>query len=203
MSKRVLRRALVAVSAATAVLGLLAPPASAAPLPIENWTANVTTHVTAINQDVTIPPGSFSGTVETDTGAMTGTLTAPPATINYNAFVFLATTITFNVDQIGPITGNVNLQTGTVTATDTFDVRLSSVKLFGLELLDPAQVCKTATPSVANLTGTIDLAASPATVELHGSYDIAGLTGCGFWGGLISGFTAGTGNSLDVHITAP
>lgn len=206
MSKRVLVRAALAVGAATlSITAAVMPPASAAPLPITNWTANVTTHVTAINQDITIPPSTFSGSVETTTGAMTGSLNLQPSTFTYNVFFFIPTEITMNVDPVGtnPVSGTVNFQNNTVTANATFDVRLSSVKLFGLELLDAAQTCKTTTPTVASLTGTVNLAATPANVHLSGTYDIAALQGCGFWGGLISGFTAGVGNTLDVQITAP
>ena len=207
MRKRVLARAAVAACAAALSLGVASvQPASAAPLPLTNWTANVKTHVGAlVNQDVTIPTGKFNGSVETTTGAMTGTLDLPATTFTYNALFFIPTTVTYHVDQVGttPITGTVDFTNNTVTAKDTFNVRLSSVKLFGIEILDASTTCKTTAPSVANLTGTLNLAASPATVKLSGTYDIASLDGCGFLGGFVSAFTAGTGNTLDVTITGP
>lgn len=207
MRKRVLTRAAIAACAAALSLGVASvQPASAAPLPLTNWKADVKTHVGAlVNTDVAIPTGSFSGSVETTTGAMTGTLNLPAATFTYNALFFIPTTVTFHVDQVGttPITGTVNFTNNTVTAKDTFNVRLSSVKLFGIEILDASTTCKTTTPSVANLSGTLNLAASPATVKLSGTYDIASLDGCGFLGGFVSAFTAGTGNTLDVTITGP
>jgi hypothetical protein len=205
MRKRVLSRAVVAACAATLSLGLaVVEPASAAPLPITNWKADVKTHVGAlVNTDVAIPSGTFTGAVETTNGALTGTLDVPAATFTYNALLFIPTTVTFHVDQVGttPITGTVDLQTGAVTAQDVFDVRLSSVKLFGIEVLDPATTCKSTTTSTASLTGTLDLASNPATVELSGNYAISALDGCGFLGGFVSAFTAGPTNSLDVTIT--
>ena len=205
MRKRVFSRAVVAVCAATLGLGLaVVEPASAAPLPITNWKADVTTHVGAlVNTDVNIPQGTFSGSVETDTGAMTGTMNLPAATFTYNALFLIPTTVTFHVDQVGttPVTGTVNLQTGAMNVTDVFNVRLSSVKLLGIEVLDPATTCKAVSNSTATLSGTLDLSASPATAHLTGNYAIPNLDGCGFLGGFISAFTAGPTNALDVTIT--
>jgi hypothetical protein len=200
--RRQFTRAVAALGAATLSIGLAtAQPASAVPFPIDNWHAEVTTHIGGgINMDVAIPEGTFSGSVETDNGALTGDLNLPPATFVYNFFFLLPTEVTFVVEDTGPVTGNANLSTGAVTATATFNVRLTSVKLLGLELLDPAQTCRTSAPTTAQLSGTADLSTQPAVVELTGNYAIPNLTGCGFWEALISGVTAGPTNSLNVTI---
>lgn len=201
---RLVRRAVAGLCAATVSIGLAAaPPASAAPLPIDNWHAAVSTHIGGgINMDVAIPEGTFSGSVELDNGHLTGDLNLPPATFVYNFFFILPTEVTFVVEDTGPVTGHVDIAGGTVDATANFNVRLTSVKLLGLELLDAAQVCKTSTPTSAQLSGTVDLATTPAVVELTGNYAIPALTGCGFWEFVISGVTTGPTNSLDVTITS-
>lgn len=203
--KRVFKRAVTAVCATTVCVGLAAAqPASAAPLPIDNWTANVSTHIgSSINTDVTVPAGTFDGEVELTDGHLTGDLNLPAATFTYNAFFLLPTEITFRVDDTAPVTGHVDLVAETVEATATFDIVLTSVKLLGLEILDPVATCKTVTPTTASLTGTVDLAAAPATVELSGNYAIPELANCGWLGALVSGLTVGPTNSLDVTITAP
>jgi hypothetical protein len=200
--RRLFSRAIAGVCAATISIGLAtAQPASAVPFPIDNWHTEVTTHIGGgINMDVTIPPGTFSGSVETDTGALTGNLNVPPATFVYNFFFLLPTEVTFVVEPTAPVTGNANLSTGVVTATASFNVRLTSVKLIGLELLDPALTCKTSAPTTAQLNGTANLSTQPAVVELSGNYAIPTLTGCGFWEAIISGVTAGPTNSLNVTI---
>ncbi|HEY8546988.1 MAG TPA: hypothetical protein VIL36_18140 [Acidimicrobiales bacterium] len=200
--RRLFSRAAAGVCVAALSIGIgLAQPASAVPFPIENWHTQVTTHIGGgINMDVAIPAGTFSGSVETDTGALTGDLNLPPATFTYNFFFLLPTEVTFQVDPTAPISGNVDLSTGAVTATATFDVRLTSVKLLGLELLDQAQTCKTSTPTTAQLSGTANLSTQPAEVALTGNYAIANLTGCGFWEFIISGVTAGPDNTLNVTI---
>jgi hypothetical protein len=208
MSKRVLTRAVVAVCAAAMSLGVVAArPASAAPtaaFPLTDWNANVTTHVgAAVNTDVPIPPGKLNGSLDVDTKQLTAHLTLPAATFTYNALGFIPTTVTFHVDETSGIVGTVDLATNQVDVTDTFNVRLSSVKLFGIEVLDANTVCKTTSESVATLTGTVDLTATPATVHLSGNYPISGLDGCGFLGAFVSAFTAGPTNSLDVTVTAP
>jgi hypothetical protein len=204
----VITRAVVALCAAAFSAGVAGvQPSSAAPaaaFPITNWNANVKTHVGAlVNTDVQIPAGHFTGNLDTDTSKLTGTMDLPAATFTYNALGFIPTTVTFHVDQTGGVDGTVNLQTGAVSVTDKFNVRLSSVKLFGIEVLDANTTCKTTTESTATLTGTINLSATPATVTLSGNYPIASLDGCGFLGGFVSAFTAGPTNSLDVTITAP
>jgi hypothetical protein len=200
--RKLLSRAVAGACAATLSIGLAtAQPASAVPFPIENWHTQVTTHIGGgINMDVAIPAGTFNGSVETDTGALTGDLALPPATFVYNFFFLLPTEVTFQVEPTGPVTGNANLSTGVVTATASFDVRLTSVKLLGLELLDPAQTCKTSTPTTAQLSGNADLSTQPAVVDLSGNYAIPALTGCGFWEAIISGVTAGPTNTLNVEI---
>ena len=200
--KRVISRAVAAACAATLSIGLAAAqPASAVPFPIDNWHAEVTTHIgSGINMDVAIPEGTFSGSVETDNGALTGDLNLPPATFVYNFFYFLPTEVTFLVEDTAPVTGTVDLTAGTVTANATFNVRLTSVKLLGLEILDAAQTCKTVSTTTAQLTGTVNLATQPAVVDLSGNYAIPALDGCGFFGALISGVTAGPTNSLDVTL---
>jgi hypothetical protein len=208
MRKRVLTRAVVALCAAAVSVGVAGVQASsaapAAAFPIDNWNANVTTHVGAlVNTDVQLDAGKFTGSLDTDTSRLTGSLALPPATFTYNALGLIGTTVTFNVDQTAGVAGTVDLAAGTVNVTDTFNVRLSSVKLFGIEVLDANTTCKTTTESVATLSGTLNLSATPATVHLSGNYPISGLDGCGFLGAFISFFTAGATNSLDVTITAP
>ena len=203
MTKKVLARALVAVCSAALSVGLVAvQPAAAATLPLNNWEANVKTHVGAlVNTDVAIPPGKMNATVDLTTKALNGTLTLPPATFSFTGLGILPITVTFNVDETGPLTGSVDLAANTVTASYPFNVRLSSVKLFGLlELLDPATTCVSVTPTVADLTGTLSL---PDSVHLTGNYAIPALQGCGGFNDLVSGFTAGPTNSLDVTVTPP
>jgi len=203
--KRAISRAVKAACVATLSIGLAAAqPASAAPLPINNWTANVTTHIGAlVNADVPIPPGTFNGSVELTTGAMTGNLELPPATFTFNALFLVPTTVTFHTEPTGPTSGTVDIAAGTVNATATFNVVLDSVGLFGVNVLDTTQKCKTVTPSVATLTGTADIASNPAVVHLTGNYEVAALdtAACGWLGSLVSGFTAGPLNTLDVTLS--
>jgi hypothetical protein len=202
---RALSRAVKAACAATLSIGLAAAqPASAAPLPINNWSANVTTHIGAlINTDVTIPAGTFNGSAELTTGDLSGHLVLPSSTFTFNALFLLPTTVTFNVVEAAPTTGNIDIAAGTITASASFNVVLSSVKLIGIEVLDSTQTCKTVTPSTATLTGTADIAANPAVVHLTGNYEIAALDvpACGWLGSLLSGFTAGPMNTLDVTLS--
>jgi hypothetical protein len=203
MSKSLLRRAALAIGAATLVVGLgTAQVASAAPTPINGWNANVVTHVGAlIATDVTVPPGSFTGSADFTAKTINGNLTLPPATFSFNGLGFLPLTIEFNVDATAPTTGTIDLAAGTVSARQTFDIRLSQVNLFGLlPLLDPATVCKTVSPITADLTGTVN---ASLAVHLTGNYAIPAFQGCGLFNDFMTLFTSGSTNSLDVTIAPP
>lgn len=203
MSKSPLRRAALAIGAATLVVGLgTAQVASAAPTPINGWTANVVTHVGGlIATDVTVPPGSFTGAADFTAKTLNGNLTLPPATFSFNGLGILPLTTEFNVDATGPTTGTVDLAAGTVSARHTFDIRLSQLNLFGfLPLLDATTVCKTVSPITADLTGTVN---ASLTVHLTGNYAIPAFQGCGLFNDLVTLFTSGPTNSLDVTIAPP
>jgi hypothetical protein len=177
----------------------MAQPASAQTIELD-MTSDVTTFVAGMVQtEVQIPTGSLTGTVDLSTGDLDASLDLPETTFSYNAVGFLPMTIKYQVAEVDPgVTGTVDLDTMSMDVESNFDVVLTSVSAFGvMELLDPATTCATTTPSVAPLSGTLSLD-DGVTAELEGSYDIAPLEGCGFMGAIISAFTAGSGNTLDV-----
>jgi hypothetical protein len=206
MSKSLLRRAALALGAATLAVGLgtaqISSAAPAAPTPIDGWEADVVTHVGGlINTDVTVPPGSFTGSADFTAKTLSGNLTLPAATFSFNGLGILPLTTEFNVDATGPTTGTVDLAAGTVTARHTFDIRLSQLNLFWLlPLLDPATTCKTVQPITVDLTGTVD---ASLNVHLTGNYAIPAFQGCGLFNDLVTLFTSGPTNSLDVTIAPP
>src|SRR5690242_9741488 len=60
--------------------GVIASPANAAdPTLAINWVVNAKTHLHKLNQDVVVPPGTFTGSVDLVTGDLTGNLSLPPA----------------------------------------------------------------------------------------------------------------------------
>jgi hypothetical protein len=200
MRRKAFTRTAAAVGATAALVGVtMAQPASAQSLELD-MTADVTTHVAGmVDTTVEIPTGSLTGSVDLGTGELDTSLDLPAATFSYNAVGFLPMTITFEVQEVEPgVTGTVDLDTMTMEVESNFDVVLTSVSAFGFfELLDPDETCKTTTPSNAPMSGTLELAEG-ITAELEGEYEIAPLEGCGFMGGIISGFTAGPGNTLEV-----
>lgn len=206
MTKRLLSRALGALMLTTlGATAVAAQTAAAAPTAVLNVSApaDIKTHVGAlVQQDVQIDPGTFSGTYNTDTKAVAGGMQIPAATFSYNALGILPVTVTFHVDQVAPgTTGTLDLATGEMEVTHHFDVRLSSVSAFGfLELLDPATVCKTVTPTTSPLSGNFTIADGGV---LTGGYTIPPLENCGFLGGIVSLITAGADNTLEVTLGPP
>lgn len=200
------RRRVAAVAAALATATALsvvgaAQPASAAPMPID-WEADVTAQVGGlVNTAATMNDGRFVGEVELETGTLSGDMTLPAATLEFNALGLLPVTTTFEVNTVEPVSGTVNLQTMAIDASYTFDIEFTSMSLMWLlPMLDPALTCMTSAPITVDLTGTLDPAAG---ATLTGQWAFPEMKDCGGWMGLINGFVVGPNNTIEATITPP
>jgi len=193
-------RALVGAGLAAAVVAAVAPaePAGAQALPVD-LTGSATSHIAAlINADVEFR-ASFSGQANLATGEITGDIQSEPGTLTFNALGILPATNTLDV-RFEPLTGTVDVATLAVTVQATFDVEITSFKLFGFEGLDPAHDCVTTTPITTTLTGTLD----PTTgITLSGTYAIPAFAGCGAWEPWINLFASGPGNTIEATLAPP
>ena len=205
MFTRARRRVAAVAAALTAATALsvvgAAQPASAAPLPID-WEADVTAQVGGlVNQSATMNDGRFVGEVELDNGTLSGDMTLPPATLEFNALGLLPVSTTFEVNTVEPVSGTVDLTTMAIEASYTFDIEFTSMSLMWvLPMLDPALTCMTSTPITVNLTGTLDPAAG---ATLTGQWAFPEMKDCGGWMGLINGFIVGPNNTIEATITPP
>jgi hypothetical protein len=205
MFTRARRRVAAVAAALTAATALsvvgAAQPASAAPLPID-WEADVTATVGGlVNQSATMNDGRFVGEVELDNGTLSGDMTLPPATLEFNALGLLPVSTTFEVNTVEPVSGTVDLTTMAIEASYTFDIEFTSMSLMWvLPMLDPALTCMTSTPITVNLTGTLDPAAG---ATLTGQWAFPEMKDCGGWMGLINGFIVGPNNTIEATITPP
>jgi hypothetical protein len=200
------RRRVAAVAATVATATALsvvaaAPPASAAPLPLD-WEADVTATVGGlVGQTATMNDGRFVGEVALETGTITGDMELPPATIEFGALGLLPITTTFEVNQVEPVSGTVDLQTFAIDASYTFDIEFTSMSmLWFVPMLDPALTCLTSTPITVDLTGTLDPVAG---ATLTGDWTFPAMKDCGFWNDIISGFVASPDNTITATITPP
>ena len=205
MFTRARRRVAAVAAALTAATALsvvgAAQPASAAPLPID-WEADVTATVGGlVNQSATMNDGRFVGEVELETGTLSGDMTLPAATLEFNALGLLPVSTTFEVNTVEAVSGTVDLATMAIDASYTFDIEFTSMSLMWvLPMLDPALTCMTSTPITVDLTGTLDPAAG---ATLTGQWAFPEMKDCGGWMGLINGFIVGPNNTIEATITPP
>nr|WP_237418287.1 DUF6801 domain-containing protein [Actinomadura rayongensis] len=137
----------------------------------------------------TIPlTGSVTSTV-TD-GKVSADLTLGGSAGKFSLFGFLPGTVDVAYVPQGKTTGTL---AGTALSTETKTVvKLSSIKIFGLEIAG-GTTCQTATPA------TVPLKSSnfgPNGGDLSGTFTLPALQGCGFLNPLVSALAAGPGNTV-------
>ncbi len=141
-----------------------------------DYTVNATTTLAKLHQTVTVPPGSFIGSINLKTFALTGNLSLPPASTTVNLAGIGLATATFELSATKPVTGTVDIKTFAVTATASFNVLVTSVKPLGLPINLVGNSCGTSKPVSVTFSGTIKLKGSSA---FSGSYTIPPLQTCG------------------------
>jgi hypothetical protein len=155
-----------------------------------------TTHVKALGATVPLGPGSLDVSIS-PTG-VTGNLSLPTATANFNLFGFIPGTAQVKLSSASPTTINLS-STGVKTDTKE-NIQLSTVSIFGMSLLSAGSTCETSTPAdIALSSGPGFTLLSGGT--LSGSYTIPRLSGCGFFAPFINAFTAGPGNTISITAT--
>jgi hypothetical protein len=186
-----IRRAVVAASAAAlgiSMLGVAGTPASAATASTTassgtvessssiafNYWIDAKTTLKKLNQTVTIPRGTFKGSIDIATSQLTGTIALPQATAPFNVAGLPLATATFKMTQVKPVTGFVDLSTATVTATATVSIQIVKVTPIGLPFVNlVGNSCKTSTPVVVKMSGLITVGV------FSGTYTIPPLANCG------------------------
>ncbi|WP_130347558.1 fibronectin type III domain-containing protein, partial [Herbihabitans rhizosphaerae] len=131
------------------------------------------------------------------TGAYEGDMVLNPTTGKFSLFGFLPTTAKIEFVQTSKTTGT--LKDGVLKSSSNMIVKLPQVSVFGFPLSSSAD-CQTVTSTKIDLR-------SPAGFDplkggkLAGTYTLPPLKGCGVLNNLISAFTAGPGNTVDVNLT--
>ncbi len=211
----VVRRRFVAAVAGFALLAplvLTAQPASAFPKDdfVYKFSYKIvaSTHVKKLNQTITPPPGRFTGGIDiTAGGVLVGSIKLPPVKFTFSpaAGIPLAT-VTAQIVQAKPVTGNVDLGNFHVTATSTFNLRILSVvpatpTVPGVGPL-PVPVppvnlvgdsCTTEKPIVVTMSGTASLTKKST---FKGTFTIPNLKNCGALTVALNQLIPGPGNTF-------
>jgi len=135
----------------------LAPSASAATIEL-HWLVNASTHIARTGSDVTVTGGRFDGTVDLETGRLTGRMSLPPSTLTVNLLGLIPTaSVTVQISPVGPTTGQVDFSNLTVSTRSSFDIRVTNVTPQGTDVNLVGDRCKTSEPITISLGGTVDL----------------------------------------------
>lgn len=201
-----IRAALAALIAPALLLSMLtyAAPAASASTPTPtvtipfNYWIDATTTLAKLDQTVTIPRGTFKGSIDFGTFALTGSIKLPPAVapVSIAGLPALATA-TFKVKEVAPVTGSVDLSTLVATATSVFDIKLVSLTPAGLPFINlVGDSCKTSKPVSVTMTGSL----SPPLV-FSGTYTIPPLKNCGLATTALNLAIPGPGNTFTALAT--
>ena len=181
--------------------GLTITPASADTLIPFSYRIDATTHLKKLNQTVTVPPGTFTGSIDLNTATLTGTITLPPAKLSLKlAGIVPLVTATVKIVQTKPVTGSVDLSTAPfqVTATSTFNIQITSAYAGILPINLVGNSCTTSTPVSVTMTG----AAQPgAPASFSGPFTVPPLKSCGLLTPALNLVVPGPGNTFSANAT--
>ena len=167
-----------------------APAGAADPTLAFNWKIDASTHLKKLNMDVTVPTGTFTGSVDLATGDLTGDITLPPATVSFAGLA----NAQMQIVEAQPVTGHVDLTTFAVTATSTFNIHVVSASPALLPFLNlVGNNCTTATPVTVTMTGTANLT-GPSTFS--GPYTIPPFAHCQLATLVLTLAVSGPGNTF-------
>jgi hypothetical protein len=198
-----LRRVVAVAAILTAALAgsvALAPPASADPIvPVEQRIDAVAT-VARLGQDIEVEGGSFTGTVDLGTGAITGDIVLPPATTFVKlAGLLPAARATFEMRPVGPATGTLDLAGGTASITSTFNIHVPRIDPLGIGLVNLSTArCRTVTPITVTMSGPFNLS-GPSTFS--GDFTIPQFQDCGLSTAALNLLAPGPGNTFTATAT--
>jgi hypothetical protein len=194
-----LRRAVVALTTflmAFSILGAAGAPASAAGgIPFNYW-VDATTTLKKLNQTVTVPRGTFVGSIDTATFDLTGSITLPAAKAPVKVAGLPLATATFKMTEVKPVTGHLDLNTLIVTATSVINIQIVKVTPIGLPFVNlVGNYCKTSKPVSVTMSG------SYSGNVFRGTYTIPPLQNCGAATAALNLVVPGPGNTFTAVVT--
>jgi hypothetical protein len=150
MHRRVASILLVAATAAAAV-GVAAAPAQADPFLNVVYPISGTSHINATDADLAVGPGTLRATLDLGTGAVTGSVSLPPATGSFTELGIIPVQATVEFIEAAPTTGTVDLNTGATQAESHITLRLTALKVAGLPVIVGSH-CQTERPATIPLS---------------------------------------------------
>jgi hypothetical protein len=150
---------------------------------------------------VSLGPGTLTSTLDENTYAITGgTLSLPPATASFTV-LGLPSVATTTFNQVGPVTGSVNVQTGAVVATAKVNIQITSLSEAGLPIYVGPD-CQTVVPATITVTSQPGWGVIKGGT-LAGTYSIPLFNNCGLLDALapvINVIIPGPGNTISLNL---
>lgn len=146
----------------------------------------------------------LSGTIDVDvdggTGAITGDLVLNKTRGNMKVMGFLPVVAEVDFEQVGKTVGSY--ANGEISTTSTMYVKLPKFTLFGVPL-SAQSTCRTTDPSVVKLNSPAGRFFNPKRGGKISTpdYTISKIQDCGALTPILSTFTAGSGNTIDLDLT--
>jgi hypothetical protein len=141
-----------------------------------DYLVNATTTLKNLNQTITVPQGTFKGSIDFGTGALLGDIKLPPATFTLSEIGIGLVTATAKIVPVGHVTGMVDFNTFDVTATSKFNIRIIDAHVNGTTKNLVGNYCRTATPISVTMTGPASLGGDST---FSGSFVMPKLVYCG------------------------
>ncbi|MEW2389994.1 DUF6801 domain-containing protein [Streptomyces venezuelae] len=131
-------------------------------------------------------------------GTFDADLELDPTTGRFTLLGLLPATADIAFEQTARTTGTLD-KAGSLKAHSEMYVKLTGVSTFGLPI-GGGPNCGTVDPTAVDLTGEGRFEPHEGG-RLRGTYTLPGLTGCGALNDMISAFTAGPGNTIEMDLT--
>jgi hypothetical protein len=142
-----------------------------------NYHVDATTVVKKLNQTITVKGGHFGGKIDLYTGGLFGTIQLPPTSFTFKAAGILPL-ITANAVIVpkGFVTGHVDLNNLTVTATSVFNIKITSAYATGTKINLVGNSCQTSKAIVVTMSGPANLSAAST---FSGTFTLPPFKTCG------------------------
>jgi len=161
-------------------------------LPV-HYTVRASTTLAKLHQTVTVPPGTFTGTIDLGSGVLEGNLSLPPATTTVGLAGVGLANATFQLSPTGPVRATVDFSSLVVTATASFNVLITSVEPLGLPVNLVGTSCGTSRPVSVTFSGKLSFTGAST---FSGVYGIPPLDGCGLLTPVLNLLIPGPGNQF-------
>jgi hypothetical protein len=189
--------ALSGLLAAGVILAAAAPASAGTTLKVK-YPVTGSTLIEKIDATAALGPGTLKSTVNLSTGAVTASLTLPPATVSYEELGLVPVTATTAFINDGPTTGTVNLDTGAVTTTSHITLQITSLTVAGLPV-PVGNACESAQPA----TVTVNSQPGFSIVKggsLSGTYTIPPFANCLLETAVLNLTIPGPGNTITLTL---